>query len=89
MTYYAKDSRNITGQGARLSSMGVIVNERDARRRHHHMFGNEVEVDITALLRFGETNTFSPMASGPLSEAVNWDLEKVELRLYPRSEYRD
>ena len=89
VTYYAKDSRNITGQGARLSSMGVIVNERDARRRHHHMFGNEVEVDITALLRFGETNTFSPMASGPLSEAVNWDLEKVELRLYPRSEYRD
>lgn len=88
VTYYAKDSRNLSGQGSRQSSMGVVVNEREARRRHHHMFGNEVEVDITSLLAFGKENVFAPFSSAPLIEPMDWDFETIELRLYPKTEYR-
>lgn len=89
VTYYAKDARNLSGQGSRQSSMGVIVNEREVRRRHHHMFGNEVEVDITSLLNFGKENEFAPFSSGPLVEPMDWDFETIELRLYPKKEYRN
>ncbi len=89
VTYYAKDPRIQSGQSTDLSSMGVIVNEREARRRHHHMHGNEVEVDITALLKFGEPNELTPLAVGWLKKDTVWKFDQIELRLYPREDYRD
>lgn len=89
VTYYAKDPKEISGQGAKLSSYGVVVNEREARRRHHHMLGNEVEVDITDLLTYGQENDLAPLAMSKLTEPFDWEFETIELRLYPKSEYRD
>ena len=86
VTYYAK--------GAPASTLGVVVNQSQARRRHHHLFGNEVEVDITPVLRFGEENTFVPFCTfpslvGAREKPIDWDISQVELRLYPRDQYRD
>ncbi len=89
VTYFARDGRNTGGQGAKLSTLGVVVNEREARRRHHHLFGPEVEVDITSLLRFGEENLLTLLPAGPIAAPVDWDVAEVELRLYPRAKYRD
>ncbi|MDR1145741.1 MAG: beta-galactosidase trimerization domain-containing protein [Verrucomicrobiales bacterium] len=89
VTYYARDPRNRSGQGSRQSSYGVVVNEREGRRRHHHTFGSEVEVDITELLKFGAENTLTPLSSYPPAEAKDWDLDEIELRLYPKADYRD
>jgi len=82
VTYYVK--------GARESAIGAIVNEVNVTRRHHHLFGNEVEVDITPFLHFGSSNTISmlPSAGDSLPPSKDWDLSVVELRLYPKSEYR-
>jgi hypothetical protein len=82
VTYYAK--------GARESTIGAIVNETGVIRRFHHLFGNEVEVDITPYLHFGQPNSLTMLSTSgqSLPESVNWDLEKVELHLYPKADYR-
>ena len=82
VTYYVK--------GARESAIGAIVNEVNVTRRHHHLFGDEVEVDITPFLHFGAPNTISmlPGSGDSLPAAKDWDLSAVELRLYPKAEYR-
>jgi hypothetical protein len=64
------------------NTFGVYVNDRLVRR-HHHLFGDELEVDITPLLRFGEENELTLFKA----EGQNrWDVRKVELRLYPKGE---
>lgn len=82
VTYYAK--------GPRGSSIGAIVNETGVIRRHDHLYGDETEVDITPFLQFGKTNTISMLSTGgqSLDATHDWDVEAVQLRLYPRSEYR-
>lgn len=72
--------------GSRESTIGVIVNETGMTRRHHHLFGNELETDLTPFLKFGQTNTIAllPTAGDWLPDSVNWDLSTVELRLYPK-----
>ena len=82
ITYYAV--------GARGSSVGAIVNETGVIRRHDHLYGDETEVDITPFIQWGKTNTIAMLSTGgqSLDETHDWDISKVELRLYPRSEYR-
>jgi hypothetical protein len=82
VTYYAV--------GARGSSIGAIVNETGVIRRHDHIYGDETEVDITPFLQFGKTNTIAMLSTGgqSLDATHDWDVSKVELRLYPRSENR-
>ena len=86
VTYYAK--------GAPASTLGVVINQSQALRRHHHLFGDEVEVDITPALRFGEENTFVPFSTfpnlvGAKEKPADWDISQVELRLYPSDQYRN
>jgi hypothetical protein len=82
ITYYAV--------GARGSSIGAIVNETGVIRRHDHLYGDETEVDITPFIQWGKTNTIAMLSTGgqSLDATHDWDISKVELRLYPRSEYR-
>ena len=82
VTYYAK--------GPRESTIGAIVNETGVIRRYDHLYGNEVEVDITPFLRFGAKNTLSMLSTGgqALPATHDWDLSAIELRLYPRNENR-
>jgi hypothetical protein len=82
ITYYAV--------GARGSSIGAIVNETGVIRRHDHLYGDETEVDITPFLKFGATNTIAMLSTGgqSLDATHDWDISKVQLRLYPRNEYR-
>ena len=82
ITYYAI--------GARGSSIGAIVNETGVIRRHDHLYGDETEVDITPFIQWGKTNTIAMLSTGgqSLDATHDWDISKVELRLYPRSEYR-
>jgi len=79
--YYAKgDSR---------SAIGAIVNETGVVAKRSP--GDDVEVDITPYLHFGETNMLSMLQTGgdQLDASHDWDLSKVELHLYLRSEYRN
>jgi hypothetical protein len=69
--------------GQRTSIVGMMVNGRIARR-HHHWFGGNAEIDLTPLLKFGEENSLTPLRAGD----VDWDLNTLELRLYPRAETR-
>jgi hypothetical protein len=82
ITYYAA--------GARDSAVGAIVNETGVIRRHDHLYGNEAEVDITPFIQWGKTNTIAMLSTGgqSLDASHDWDISKVELRLYPRSENR-
>ena len=82
VTYYAK--------GTRTSVIGAIVNETGVIRRQQHLNGDEVEVDITPFLHFGTTNTLSMLSTAghALEASRDWDISAVELRCYPRSEYR-
>jgi hypothetical protein len=82
VTYYVK--------GARESAIGAIVNEDHVIRRHDHLYGDECEVDITPYLKFGAPNTISMLPTGgqSLDPTHDWDLQQVELRCYPRDEYR-
>ena len=77
-------------KGARGSAIGAIVNETNVIRRHDHLYGDESEVDITPYLQFGKTNTLSMLSTGgqSLDATHDWDVQVVELRLYPRSENR-
>ena len=79
--YYAKGS----GQ----SAVGAIVNENCVIAKRSG--GDSVEVDITQYLKFGEKNMISMLQTGgdQLDPSHDWDLSKVELHLYPRSEYRN
>jgi len=71
--------------GSRESTVGVIVNEMSMTRRHHHLFGNELEQDITPFLKYGAKNTIAllPGAGDSFPVSVHWDISSVELRLYP------
>jgi hypothetical protein len=82
VTYYVK--------GARESAIGAIVNEGGVIRRHDHLYGDECEVDITPYLKFGATNTIVMLSTGgqSLDPTHDWDVQQVELRCYPRDEYR-
>jgi hypothetical protein len=82
VTYYAK--------GAQRSAIGAIVNENNVIRRYDHLYGGEVEVDITPFLKFGKTNTLSMLSTGgqSLDATHDWELSAIELRLYPRDENR-
>lgn len=82
VTYYAK--------GARGSAIGAIVNEGGVIRRHDHFYGDECEVDITRFLKFGAANTIAMLSTGgqSLDPSHDWDVQQVELRCYPREEYR-
>ncbi|HEY3331066.1 MAG TPA: beta-galactosidase trimerization domain-containing protein [Capsulimonadaceae bacterium] len=72
--------------GARTSTIGCIINETGMIRRHHHLFGDELETDITPFLKFGQQNTIAllPDAGDWLPASLDWDIAKMELRLYPR-----
>ena len=68
--------------GDRGSVKGVTINHK-VSRRHHHGFGEQIEVDLTKYLRFGEENVleWTPAASEPHGP---WDFKQVEMRLYRR-----
>jgi len=77
--YYAK--------GDPRSAVGAIVNETGVVAKHS---ADDAEVDITPYLRFGEKNMLSMLQPGEqLDPLHDWDLSKVELRLYLKSEYRN
>jgi hypothetical protein len=82
VTYYVK--------GARGSAIGAIVNEDNVIRRHDHLYGDECEVEITPYLKFGAPNTIAMLSTGgqSLDPTHDWDISQVELRCYPRDEYR-
>jgi len=79
--YYAK--------GDPGSAIGAIVNETGVVAKRSP--GSDVEVDITPYLRFGEKNMLSMLstAGDQLDVSHDWDLSKVELHLYLKSEYRN
>ena len=51
-------------------------------RRHHHRFGNVTDVDITALLRFGEENELKAYDPN-IREPFDFSKIDVRLQLYP------
>ncbi|MGI6496980.1 MAG: hypothetical protein ACOX5G_13075 [Kiritimatiellia bacterium] len=51
-------------EGAREVPKGVRVGNRFVRK-HHHNFGNITDIDITGILRFGETNRIDLGANSP------------------------
>ena len=79
--YYAKGS----GQ----SAIGAIINETGVVAKRSG--GDSTEVDITPYLHFGEKNMLSMLQTGgdQLDPSHDWDIEKVELHLYLKSEYRN
>jgi hypothetical protein len=79
-----KDKYTVTYhvKGPREQTAGIFVNDAGTRR-HHHLFGEECEVDITPLLRFGQDNTFAPMGTAP----KGWDISTIELCLYPKADH--
>jgi hypothetical protein len=85
VTYFAKGDGN--------STLGVVVNNRYPVR---HLGNGDIgaEIDITPYLHFGEKNVISPMYRlgdyvGKMNAPVPWNISQVELRLYPRAEYRN
>jgi hypothetical protein len=72
-------------EGERSSILGAWVNGRLVRR-HHHSFGERCDVDITAMLRFGEENEiilahghdWSGMDLRP-DQVPSWDIREVRL----------
>jgi hypothetical protein len=76
-------------QGDPQSAIGTIVNETGVVAKRTG--GPVTEVDITPYLKFGEKNELSMLSTGgdQLDPTHNWDIAKVELHLYPRSEYRN
>ena len=71
------------------STSGMIVNESGAVGRRNG--GPAGEFDITPYLKFGEKNTLSMLSTDgdQLDPSHKWDVSKVELHLYPKSEYRN
>ncbi len=89
-----KDKYVVTFYAKGKSTMGVVVDNRWPIRRHHHILGNELEVDITPYLRFGEENQLTLLYNwgdyvGKLGAPLDWDIHQLELRLYPKGDYRD
>jgi hypothetical protein len=70
-------------------AVGAIVNENCVIAKRSG--GDDTEVDITQYLKFGQKNMLSMLQSGgdQLDPTHDWDLSKVELHLYLRSEYRN
>ena len=54
--------------------LGVVAANGRYMRRHHHGFGNETDIDVTSLLRFGEENEIRPLGNGG-------DFSKIDVRL--------
>jgi hypothetical protein len=77
----------VEGDGG--STSGVIVNETGAIGRRTG--GPKGEFDLTPYLKFGEKNTLSILSTDgdQLDPSHDWNLSKVELHLYPKSEYRN
>jgi hypothetical protein len=85
VSYFAKGDGN--------STLGVVVNNHYPIR---HMTNGDigVEIDITPYLHFGEKNLITPMYRlgdyvGQMNAPLTWNISQVELRLYPKSEYRN
>jgi hypothetical protein len=85
ISYFAKGDGN--------STLGVFVNNHYPFR---HLGNGDlgVEIDITPYLHFGEKNLITPMYRlgdyvGQMNAPVPWNISQVELRLYPKSEYRN
>jgi hypothetical protein len=76
-------------EGSSNSVAGAIVNETGVVAKRSN--GTTTELDITPYLKFGEKNMISMLQSGgdQLYPTHDWDLSKVELHLYLRSEYRN
>ena len=71
--------------GPRGVPKGVRVRDRFARR-HHHNFGNITDIDITDLLRFGETNCVDLGANSPAEQPDKTSAETLttlRIDLYP------
>jgi hypothetical protein len=65
------------------SMIGVIINGTWVRR-HHHNIGDYWDINITPLIRFGESNTIEVSAlKGPGSG----DVKSIELRFYQEGVY--
>jgi len=84
VTYYAS--------GTHPCVLGVIVNNRFPIRAGFHCNG-EVELDITNFLNFGQENLISPLYSigpyvGKMGRPLVWEFSRIELRLYPKKDYR-
>ena len=63
---------------------GVWVNDR--YYRHLQSRSRDFEIDVTPLIRFGETNAFSPaMATYVNFKQSDFDVAQIEIRLYPKS----
>ena len=75
--------------GDSRSAIGAIVNETGVVAKRSG--GPDAEVDITPYLRFGEKNMLSMLQTGgdQLDPTHDWDLSKVELHLYLKSDYRN
>jgi hypothetical protein len=76
-------------EGDPQSAIGAIINRTGVVAKRTG--GPTTEVDITPYLKFGEKNMISMLSTGgdQLDPTHNWDVSKVELHLYPRSEYRN
>jgi hypothetical protein len=78
--YYAKGA---------AGAAGIIVNETATVAKRSG--GDDTELDITPDLKFGEKNTLSMLhsSSDQIDPTADWDISKVELHLYLKSEYRN
>jgi hypothetical protein len=83
VTYYAKGDGN--------SIDGIIVDHRNPVRRAANT-GDDVEIDITPYLHFGGKDLLTPMGHdyvGKMNAPTPWNFSQIELRLYPKSDYRN
>ena len=73
-------------EGGKNVPKGVKVRDR-FMRKHHHNFGNITDIDITDLLRFGETNRIGIGANSPAEhpdKTSTKSLTTLRIDLYPQ-----